>query len=222
MAALDLEQLLEAPNLPQLMKQAELALRQEAQRRNEFYAWLKEDIKAEFINGHIIMHSPVKERHWTTVGNLMGLLRPYALKYKLGRVASEKALIALIRNDYEPDVCFWKQEKANQFTTDQMKLPAPDLVTEVLSKGTARRDRGVKFTDYAANGIAEYWIINPGKQTVEQYELDPDLEEYAHLGTFSNSQEIESKQVTGFRVSVLSLFDEQANMNALERLLSSS
>ncbi|GAB2598351.1 Uma2 family endonuclease [Spirosoma areae] len=42
-----------------------------------------------------------------------------------------------------------------------MKLPAPDLVIEVLSKSTARRDRGVKFTDYAANGIAEYWIVNP-------------------------------------------------------------
>ncbi|RYF54866.1 MAG: Uma2 family endonuclease, partial [Cytophagaceae bacterium] len=199
----------------------ELALRQEASRRNEFYAWLKEDVKAEFINGQIVMHSPVKERHWTTVGNIYRLMSWYALKYKLGRVASEKALISLIRNDYEPDVCFWKQEKASQFTADQMKLPAPDLAIEVLSKGTARRDRGVKFTDYAANGIAEYWIVNPGKQTIEQYELDPDLEEYTHIGTFSNSQEIESKQVIGFRVPVLSLFDEQANMDAHESLFSS-
>ncbi|GAB3806991.1 Uma2 family endonuclease [Spirosoma humi] len=218
MAALDLEQLLEAPNLPQLIQQAELALRQEASRRNEFYAWLKEDVKAEFINGHIVMHSPVKERHWTTVGNIYRLMSWYALKRKLGRVASEKALISLIRNDYEPDVCFWKQEKASQFTADQMKLPAPDLVIEVLSKGTARRDRGVKFTDYAANGIAEYWIINPGKQTVEQYELDPDIEEYAHVGTFLKTQDIESKQVAGFRVPVLALFDEQANMKAHEIL----
>lgn len=221
MAALDLEQLLEAPNLPQLIQQAEVALRQEARRRDEFYAWLKEDVKAEFINGQIVMHSPVKERHWTTVGNIYRLMSWYALKKKLGRVASEKALISLIRNDYEPDVCFWKQEKASQFTADQMKLPAPDLVIEVLSKGTARRDRGVKFTDYAANGIAEYWIVNPGKQTIEQYELDPDLEEYAHVGTFLNSQEIESKQVMGFRVPVLSLFNEQANMDAHEYLFSS-
>jgi Uma2 family endonuclease len=152
----------------------------------------------------------------------MGLLRPYALKHKLGRVASEKALIALIRNDYEPDVCFWNQAKANLFTADQMKLPAPDLVIEVLSKGTARRDRGVKFIDYVANGIAEYWIINPGKQTVEQYELDPDIEEYSHVGTFLADQEIESKQVIGFRVPVLALFDEKANMHAHEKLFFAS
>lgn len=219
MTTLDLEQLMAAPNLPQLMQQAEVALRNEAQRRQEFYAWLKEDRKAEFINGQVVMHSPVKERHWTTVGNLMGLLRPYALKHKLGRVASEKALIALTRNDYEPDVCFWKQEKAAHFTADQMKLPAPDLVVEVLSKGTARIDRGIKFTDYAANGIGEYWIINPGKQTIEQYELDPELDEYALVGTFQHTQEITSRQVTNFRIPVRALFDEQANLDALTTLL---
>lgn len=211
---------MDAPNLPQLIQQARLALRDEARRRRDFYAWVREDVKAEFINGQIITHSPVKERHWTTVGNIYSLLKAYALKHKLGRVASEKALIALLRNDYEPDVCFWKSAKADQFTAGQMKLPAPDLIVEVLSKSTARRDRGVKFTDYAANGVAEYWIVNPGKQTVEQYALDPDMEEYAPVGTFTNRVDVESQQVAGFRVPVLALFDEQANMNALTILLS--
>jgi Uma2 family endonuclease len=220
MAALDLEQLLEAPNLPQLIEQAQLALRTEARYRQEFYAWLREDIKAEFINGQIIMHSPVKERHWTTVGNTYRLLSSFALKHALGRVASEKALIALKRNDYEPDVCFWKKEKANQFAAGQMKFPAPDLAIEVLSKGTDQRDRGVKFTDYAANGIAEYWIVNPGKQTIEQYIMDPDMEAYTLAGTFSGQDELVSQQVINFRILALALFDEQANMVALSSLLS--
>ena len=103
-----------------------------------------------------------------------------------------------------------------------MKLPAPDLVVEVLSKGTAKRDRGIKFTDYAANGIGEYWIVNPGKQTVEQYELDPEVEEYAWVKTYTNRDEIASKQVDEFQVSVFALFDEQANMDALAGLLSRS
>ncbi|GAB2598360.1 Uma2 family endonuclease [Spirosoma areae] len=101
MAALDLEQLLDAPNLPQLLRQAEAALRLEARRRDDFYAWLRDDVKAEFINGHIVMHSPVKERHWAAVGNIHRLLSSYAIKHKVGRVASEKALIALLRNDYD-------------------------------------------------------------------------------------------------------------------------
>ena len=221
MATIDLEQLLDVPNLPQLIERANQALHDESRRRNEFYAWLKEDVKAEFINGKVVMHSPVKERHWATVGNIYRLMSSYAIKHKLGRVASEKALIALLRNDYEPDVCFWKANKASQFTADQMKLPAPDLIVEVLSKGTTKRDRGVKFTDYAANSVGEYWIVNPGKQTVEQYLLDPELEEFESATMLSGADEIVSKQVVGFRVSVASFFDEQANMSALSQLLSS-
>lgn len=104
-------------------------------------------------------------------------------------------------------------------TAEQIKLPAPDLAVEVLSKGTAKRDRGITFTDYAANGIGEYWIVNPGKRTVEQYELDPEIEEYTLVSTGTNRNKIESKQVIGFRISVLSLFNEQANMEALAGLL---
>lgn len=219
-ATLTLDQLMKAPNLPQLIEQAQRALREEARKRQEFYAWLKEDVKAEFINGHVVMHSPVKERHWTAVGNIYRLLSSFVIKHKLGRVASEKALVALKRNDYEPDVCFWKQEKAAQFTTDQMKFPAPDLVVEVLSKGTARTDRGIKFTDYAANGVAEYWIVNPSKQLIEQYTLDAVTNEYALAGTFTGHDVLMSQQVAGFAVPALALFDETANMNALSILLS--
>jgi Uma2 family endonuclease len=101
-----------------------------------------------------------------------------------------------------------------------MRFPAPDLVVEVLSKGTAQWDRGVKFTDYAANGVAEYWIVNPGKQTIEQYILDPDMEEYTLADTFSGQDELASQQVVNFRVPALSFFDEPSNMTALAILLS--
>ncbi len=221
MATIALEQLMKAPNLPQLIEQAQRALREEARKRQEFYAWLKEDVKAEFINGQVVMHSPVKERHWTTVGNIYRLLSSFVIKNKLGRIASEKTLVALKRNDYAPDVCFWKQEKAAQFTADQMKFPAPDLIVEVLSKGTARIDRGIKFTDYAANGVAEYWIVNPGKQLVEQYTLDAATNEYALINTYTGQDILTAQQVNGFAVSTLSLFDETANMQALAALLSS-
>ncbi len=219
MAMLDLEQLMEAPNLPLLIEEAQAALKAEAEKRRAFYTTITEDQKAEFINGKIVMNSPVKERHWTTVGNLYRLLSAYAIKNKLGRVASEKALVSLTRNDYEPDVCFWRTDKANAFTSEQMQHPAPDFIIEVLSKGTAKRDRGIKFTDYAAHGVSEYWLVNPGKQTVEQYTLDPELEEYELTGTFSASDFIESKQVARFRIPVRAMFDEQASIEALFLIL---
>ena len=43
----------------------------------------------------------------------------------------------------------------------------PDLVVEILSPGTARRDRGEKLALYAAAGVLEYWIVDPVERQIE-------------------------------------------------------
>ncbi len=216
---LTLDNLLDAPNLRLLLDKAEAALQTEAQQRQAFYDWVREDHKAEFINGEVILHSPVKERHWAAVGNIYNLLRTYALKHGLGRVASEKAMVSLTRNDYEPDVCFWGRAKADLFTPQLMRHPAPDLVVEVLSKSTAKVDREEKFEDYAAHGVGEYWIVDPVRQTIEQYLCDADTMTYslAHKATVSG--EITAVHLPGFRMPVRAAFDEQANYEALALLI---
>lgn len=44
---------------------------------------------------------------------------------------------------------------------------APDLVIEILSPSTARRDRMIKFQQYQRAGVREYWIIDPDTKTVQ-------------------------------------------------------
>ncbi|RED75769.1 MULTISPECIES: Uma2 family endonuclease [Cohnella] len=48
---------------------------------------------------------------------------------------------------------------------------APDLIVEVLSPSTARRDRGDKKILYEQHGVQEYWIISPDEKSVEVYLL---------------------------------------------------
>jgi len=48
---------------------------------------------------------------------------------------------------------------------------APDLVVEVLSPRTEKRDRGYKKNVYEAAGVKEYWLVDVDKRTVEIYEL---------------------------------------------------
>jgi Uma2 family endonuclease len=47
-------------------------------------------------------------------------------------------------------------------------MPPPALVVEVVSPGQTNRDRDYRFkrTEYAARGIAEYWIVDPEMQQV--------------------------------------------------------
>lgn len=48
---------------------------------------------------------------------------------------------------------------------------APDLIVEVLSPGTEKRDRGYKKELYETSGVREYWIVNPEAKSVEVYLL---------------------------------------------------
>ena len=48
---------------------------------------------------------------------------------------------------------------------------APDLVVEVLSPSTARRDRGHKKDVYEACGVPEYWIVDTLNKSIEVYLL---------------------------------------------------
>ena len=49
---------------------------------------------------------------------------------------------------------------------------APDLVVEVLSPSTAKKDRGYKKAAYESSGVPEYWIVNPADKSIEVYLLE--------------------------------------------------
>ena len=215
-----LERLMEAPDLQILIDKAQKKLWQEKKKRMEFYEWLTDEAKAEFINGEIVVHSPVVRAHLDVSERLSTLLSVFTKLKKLGKISAEKALVSLTRNDYEPDICFWGNEKAATFTEDMMHHPAPDFVVEILSKGTAKRDRGVKFEDYAAHGVQEYWIIDPQNKTIEQYLLrDNERREFILKQKAGEKNTIESPVITGFLIPVKAIFDEKANLDTLQNLM---
>lgn len=140
-----LSELLAAPTLPEAFAVIKDRLDHERERREIFYDEITPEMKVEFINGEVFMHSPALARHTTARRNITALLNPHVIKEGLGIVHDEKTLCVFPRNDYEPDVVFFGAEKAAQITPDTLKFPPPDFVCEVLSDSTASRDRGVKF-----------------------------------------------------------------------------
>ncbi len=209
-----------SPDAPQQIEALYEALQEEKKRRNDFRQWITPAIKAEFINGEVVLHSPVKKKHFSVTDLLSSLLSFYVRFKKLGRVATEKAMIALTRNDYEPDLVFFSKEKYDTFTEDQMLFPAPDFVVEILSKKTAARDRGIKKQDYAAHGIREYWIIDPNRLEIEQYILlSPNDKQYTPAKYFGPDDDIESYVIGGFTIPVMAIFDEAVNVETLQNIL---
>ena len=210
-----LEELIKSPQLPRHFAQLKDLLAGERKRREQFYDEMTEEGKWEFINGEVIVHSPARYEHTEAAEMLFLLLSIHAARNELGVVKFEKTLVCLARNDYEPDICFFTKAKAARFKPDQMKFPAPDFIVEVLSPSTEANDRGVKFEDYAANGVREYWLVDPERQQVEQYVLRTGkYHRHANLTT----GEIASSVIAGFRVPVRAFFDRAANLAALQKL----
>lgn len=216
MKDLVLNKILKSPRLPYYFQKIQNFYEDEKNKRQEFYNKITPNDKAEFINGEIIMHSPAKNKHLIVSNFLSKILNFYVDEFNLGQVYVEKALISLKRNDYEPDLCFFKKEKAEKFTIETLLFPAPDLVIEILSKSTEKNDRGIKFVDYALNEIPEYWIISPDKQTIEQYIL---WEEKYELVKKTNEGTIKTNQIKDLELPVKAIFDTKENQDFLRKII---
>ena len=210
------EQLSSSPSLPLIVEQFETILQAERERRQRFYEEMAEGDKVEFINGQVMMQSPVKLRHSQASEKLFSLLMAYVSRHDLGYVGHEKLLVSLTRNDYEPDICYFDQAKTQSFTPVQMKFPPPDLIVEVLSDSTEEVDRGTKFEDYALHGVGEYWLVNPVDEVVEQYQLEHGAYQ---LALKAKTGVIESRVVRGFSIPIRAIFDPAEQIAALQEIV---
>ena len=213
---ISLEQALQMPDAVLFAQKLDSALKAEHKKRRHFYEIVEENKKMEFINGEIILHSPVKLQHNDATMLLGMLIKAFVNKNGLGFVGVEKITVSLTRNDYEPDICFFGKTKSKSFKRKQIQFPAPDFVVEVLSNATEKYDRETKLQDYAAHGVQEYWIIDAEKEIVEQYFLQNEKYE---LLLKAKDGKIESVVLTEFKIPIQAIFDEQNNLATLAALI---
>lgn len=211
-----MKELKKRPDLKGIVKSLQSTLEEEDRLRQQFYNTIEEDDKAEFINGEVILHSPVKLEHAECSRLLMNLLINYCLKCDLGDAYTEKIMVQLTRNSYEPDIVFFDKEKSKHFKTGQMLFPAPDFVVEILSPSTEKIDRGVKFEDYALHHITEYWVVDPVKKSIEQYLLHHGKYQLEFKG---KNGIISCRAIKGFAINAKAVFNKEENLKALYELM---
>jgi Uma2 family endonuclease len=210
-----LQALLASPALPKLLEEGHKLLDREQKLREKFYADITAEHKWEFIQGEIIMHSPVLNRHLLATKHLFSIMSAHVRVKKLGVVHAQKAMTSFPRNDYEPDISFFGLTKAQLTTPDTLRFPIPDLIVEVLSPSTQARDRGIKFQDYALHGVAEYWIIDSVAESVEIYRLAGEIYPPAERKTEGM---LCSDAIAGFEIPVQAIFDEAENSRVLREI----
>ncbi len=210
-----IEPLKHSHRLPEALMILQETLAEDRRKRDQFIEGLSPSDKAEFIDGKVIMHSPARNRHLMVTGWIYRLLSTFVDSRKLGTVNMEKCLCLFSRNAYEPDIVFFGRDKASEFTWDTKTFPIPDLIVEVLSDSTEKADRGVKFDDYSASGVGEYWIVDADRSFLEQYVLRDG--EYA-LKVKSGTGPIASEVILGFATELEAFFEEEANLRELWKI----
>jgi Uma2 family endonuclease len=137
----------------------------------EFLAWADEDTRAEWVDGDVVMNSPVSLRHEQITTFLIDVLSQYARLHELGTVVGGPFQMKLAHSGREPDVLYVAKGHEGRLRDTFLDGPA-DLVVEVISPESVTRDRQDKFAEYQAAGIPEYWLLDPQPQQAEFYQLD--------------------------------------------------
>ena len=133
------------------------------------------DVHAEWVNGEVIIFMPAATQHQRIVTYLMKLLGIYIEFFQLGELftAPFQMKAPASTSAREPDILFIKSENLDKLE-EQRLAGAADLVIEVVSPESVKRDNEEKFAEYEANGVQEYWIIDSREdhQQVEFWVLD--------------------------------------------------
>ncbi len=148
--------------------------------QREFRRWLDERSRSdinhyELLNGRIVMTPPATWPHGNIGSHLNYLLNEHVRKHSLGIVLDSSSGYDLPSGDtVEPDVSYISGRRlaagpapqAGQFVRI-----VPNLVVEILSPSTTKRDQTEKKDIYERNGVDEYWIVDPRGKAVTVFHL---------------------------------------------------
>ena len=118
------------------------------------------------------------------------------------RLAALDAKDESIENVVQPDIVV---------ICDQSKLDkrgckgAPDMVIEILSQATAKKDLNEKFNLYERSGIKEYWVVFPSDQALDIYALDEDGK-YQKKASFFRDDILKTELFPGLEIDMKDVF----------------
>ena len=161
----------------------------------------------EIIEGNHYMTPAPRIKHQKISGNLATAMLPFSKQHKLGLVFTAPCDVVLSdENVVQPDLLFVSAARAAIVTEDNIQ-GAPDLIVEILSESSRKKDEVTKRKLYERFGVLEYWIVDPELETVKIFKLAQ--QKYARPVELSkeNNDVLTTELLRGFKFSVSEIFE---------------
>ena len=170
------------------------------------YLKLDDDKRYEIIEGELLEMPAPSTTHQRLVGRLFRLMSEFVEEKDLGEVfVSPVDVILSETNVVQPDVVFVSKERS-EIVREKGVFGAPDLVVEVISPSTLKRDTEDKKRIYAEHEVKELWLVFPGERAVEVFTLRGSSYEICSFGYEEGS--VKSCNLKGFELNLGELFKE--------------
>ena len=147
----------------------------------DYVKWTFEEV-VEIIKGRVSLMAAHLSNHQQISGNIHGFFKFYLrgkncrvfhapFDVRLTKPLAHRKTDADIMTVVQPDICvICDISKIDR----RGCLGSPDLIVEILSKGTAEKDIKDKFEVYEESGVQEYWIVSVEDCVVIVFRLDKD------------------------------------------------
>lgn len=141
----------------------------------EAWAELDEDVEGELVEGVLVDDEMTDAIHEVVVAHLLAELRRW-VRPSGGLVLGSEAKLAVADDrGRKADVVVYFPGAPRPNARGLLRVP-PSLLVEVVSSRPrdVRRDRVEKMDEYAAFGVAWYWIVDPQLRSLEIFERGAD------------------------------------------------
>jgi Uma2 family endonuclease len=180
----------------------------------DYLTWTFDD-RLELIKGWIYKMSPAPRRKHQKVsfqllmsfGNYFNnkLCEVYEAPFDV-RLKKNKGSDSEVNTVVQPDISvFCDLSKLD----DRGAIDAPDLVVEITSDSTMKKDYNEKFNLYEENGVQEYWIVNPDLKSMEIFtKVKEKFESVGVFNVIDGATEVSSVLFPDLQVDLLSVFKD--------------
>jgi Uma2 family endonuclease len=163
----------------------------------------------ELIDGeHFVTPTPIR-KHQAIVTNLTGLIWSYLQEQPIGRVFTAPFDVIFSDHDVvEPDVIYVSHERAALIETAPWIRGAPDLVVEIGSPSTRKRDETIKRRLYERFGVLEYWVVDPEIDAIKVFRRVDDRYTRVSELLLEHDEVLTTPRLPGLELRLAKIFED--------------